>query len=190
MSQVQETISAALRKLIGRFDDLAAGQVVRPRIYLIGAGSLLLEGLLSRETADLDFICDEEGKLFENQVLPSGIHSYRVRSGLVCMPQGWRERSREVLDLGTRNVRIFIPDIHDRVVDKVSRGLATDWQDVAAVLGSPPRGFSGETLSERARSLIERPTSTIFDAGEFRVGFQRLRALAAETKITIPPIEG
>jgi hypothetical protein len=158
-------------------------------LYLVGAGSLLLDGLLSRDTTDLDFICDEVGRLFENQVLPSGIHSHRVRSGLVCMPEGWRERSREVPDLGTRHIRIFIPDIHDRVLDKVARGLATDWQDVAAVLASPPRGFSGDTLAQRARSLIRKPTSTVFDAAEFREGFERLREIAGKKEISIPSLE-
>ena len=84
---------------------------------------------------------------------------------------------------------IFIPDIHDRVLDKVARGLATDWQDVAAVLASPPPGFSGDALGERARSLILKPTSTVFDAAEFREGYERLRGIAKEKKISIPPLE-
>jgi hypothetical protein len=160
-----------------------------PRLYLVGAGSLLLEGLLTRDTTEIDFVCDEVGKLFENQVLPGGLHSHRVRSGLVCMPEGWRERSREILDLGTRHIRIFIPDIHDRVLDKVARGLATDWQDVATVLDSLPPGFSGDTLAERARSLIRKPTSTVFDAAEFREGFERPRGIAGQKKISIPALE-
>ncbi len=101
-----------------------------------------------------------------------------------------RERSREILDLGTRHIHIFIPDIHDRVLDKVARGLATDWQDVAAVLGSPPPGFSGDTLAERARSLIRNPTSTLFEAAEFREGFERLRAIAGEKRISVPALDG
>jgi hypothetical protein len=189
MPQEPEPIGEDLLKLIRRFDDLAKGREPRPVLYLIGAGALVLEGLLSRETTDLDFICDGEGKLFENQVLPTGVHSHRVRSGLVCMPAGWRERSRESLDLGTRHIRLFIPDIHDRVVDKVARGLATDWQDVAAVLESPPLGLSGATLAERARALIRAPTSTVFDGEEFRAGFDRLRDLAAERKVAVPSLE-
>ena len=188
MPREREPIVEGLRRLIQRFDDLARDKRPRPRVYLIGAGSLLLEGLVSRDTSDLDFLCDEEGKLFENQVLSSGVHSHRVRSGLVSMPEGWRERSREILDLGTRHVRIFIPDIHDRVVDKVARGLATDWQDVAAVLDAPPPGFSGETLAERARSLIRKPTSTVYDESEFREGYERLRRLAGERSIRVPAL--
>ncbi len=94
MSQEPEPIGEGLRKLILRFDDLAAGRESRPRLYLVGAGSLLFEGLLTRDTTDLDLVCDEVGKLFENQVLPGGLHSHRVRSGLVCMPEGWRCHSR------------------------------------------------------------------------------------------------
>lgn len=188
-AQKPELICQDLLKLIRRFDDLAKGREPRPLLYLIGAGALVLEGLISRYTTDLDFICDGEGKLFENQVLPTGVHSHRVRSGLACMPAGWRERSREILDLGTRHIRVLIPDIHDRVVDKVARGLATDWQDVAAVLEAPPLGFSGAALAERARTLIREPTSTVFEAAEFRAGFDRLRALAAERKVIVPPLE-
>jgi len=189
MPQESEPIGEGLRELIRRFDELARGREPRPRVYLVGAGSFLLQGLISRETADLDFICDEAGKLFENQILAGGLHSHRVRSGLVCMPEGWRERSRELHDLGTRNIQVFIPDIHDRVLDKVARGLVTDWQDVASVLASPPPGFSGDTLAERARSLIRKPTSTVFDAVEFREGFERLRELAGELKIDVPPLQ-
>jgi hypothetical protein len=190
MPQEPEPIGEGLRSLVRRFDDLARDLQSRPRLYLIGAGSLLLEGLLSRNTSDLDYICDEAGKLFENQVLPGGLHSHRVRSGLVCMAEGWRERSREVLDLGVRHIRIFIPDLHDRVLDKVARGLATDWQDVAAVLDAPPAGFSGRTLAERARSMVLHPTSTVFDAAEFRDGFERLRRIAEERKFLVPPLKG
>jgi hypothetical protein len=190
MPQRLEPIGEGLRKLIRRFDDLAKDIRPRPRVFLVGAGSLLLEGLLSRNTTDLDFICDEAGKLFENQVLPDGLHSHRVRSGLVCMAEGWRERSREVLDLGTRHILLFIPDIHDRVLDKVARGLATDWQDVAAVLDAPPAGFSGRILAERARSMVRHPTSTVFDASEFREGFERLRRIAEGKKVPVPSLEG
>jgi hypothetical protein len=177
-----------LRKLIRRFDEIAEGREPPPRIYLLGAGSLVLEGLVRRSTSDLDFICDEEGKLFENQVLPGGIHSHRVRSGLVCMSRGWRERSREALEFDARHVRLFIPDIHDRVLDKVARGLATDWQDVEAVLDARPSGFRGETLTDRARSLLACPTSSVFDAAEFREGFLRLVQMAGKRELSVPPL--
>jgi hypothetical protein len=70
-----------------------------------------------------------------------------------------------------------------------SRGLATDWQDVAAVLGSPPSGFRGETLTDRARSLVAGPTSTVFDATEFRESFSHLAEIARERNVSVPPLE-
>ena len=149
----------------------------------------LHEALISRATQDLDFICDQEGERFENQVLPNGLHSHRVPSGLVSMPEGWRERSREAREFGTRYVRVFVPDIHDRVIDKLSRGLAADWQDIVAVLASPPASFSGQVLSERATALLRRPTSTVFDENRFREAFIRLRRLAAERGVEMPDVE-
>lgn len=179
---------SGLQTLIARFDDLAASRGDRPKLYLIGAGTLLLEGLIVRTTQDLDFICDQEGERFENQVLPTGLHSHRVPSGLVSMPAGWRERSREASEFATRYVRVFVPDIHDRVIDKLARGLATDWQDITAVLESPPDNFAGKILTDRATLLLRRPTSTVFDERRFREQFERLRTVAARHQIQLPDL--
>ncbi len=87
MADPGESLESDLRALIARFDALAEESGDRPAVFIIGAGSLLLEGLVARATQDLDFICDEEGERFENQVLPNGLHSHRVPSGLVSMPE-------------------------------------------------------------------------------------------------------
>ena len=189
MANRSEELETDLRALIARFDELAKVSGDRPTVFLIGASALLLEGLIARATQDLDFICDQEGERFENQVLPNGLHSHRVPSGLVSMPEGWRERSREAREFGTRYVRVFVPDIHYRVIDKLSRGLAADWQDIVAVLASPPATFSGQILSERATTLLRRPSSTVFDEKRFREGFDRLRRLAAERGVEMPDVE-
>ena len=188
MAQPSPDLEAELRQLIAHFDAAAAKEGVRPAVYIVGAGSLVLEGLTTRATRDLDFICEERGKLFENQILPGGLHSHRVPAGLVSMPIGWRERSREARELGAQHVRVFIPDIHDRLVDKLSRGLATDWQDIAAVLEARPAGVSVAVLAERANSLLENPTSTVFDREDFRQGFERLRKLAGEKGLSVPAL--
>ena len=189
MTRRGEELERGFRELLARFDELARASGDRPRLFLIGAGTLLLEGLISRATQDLDFICDEGGERFENQILQTGLHSHRVPGGLVSMPEGWRERSREAREFGTKHVRVFLPDIHDRLVDKLSRGLATDWQDITAVLDSAPAGFSGRVLSERAAALLRRPTSTVFDEKRFRERFDGLRKLAAERGIDVPSVE-
>ena len=74
MANRSEELETDLRALIARFDELAKVSGDRPTVFLIGASALLLEGLIARATQDLDFICDQEGERFENQVLPNGLH--------------------------------------------------------------------------------------------------------------------
>lgn len=188
MAEETHSLQAALRGIIALFDRAAEGRAESPKIYLVGAGSLVLDGLSARPTRDLDFICDQEGEIFENQILPNGLHSHRVPSGLVSMPAGWRERSREATEFKTKNIKVYVPDIHDRMVDKIARGLATDWEDIASVLTASPSGFSAGVLAERASALLRSPTSTVFEPARFRRNFERLRGLASESALTVPPL--
>ena len=56
--------------------------------------------------------------------------------------------------------------------------------------GVPIMRMDGDAAgAELARSLVRKPTSTVFDPAEFREGFERLREIAGTKKVSIPSLE-
>jgi len=174
--------------LIKAFDDRAVTASPKLTLYLVGAGSLLLEGIGSRATGDLDFICDEGSALFENIISETGFHSYSVSPGLVSMPRGWRKRCREASDVEVQNVKILIPDIQDRLIDKMARGLETDWQDIEAILRNASSRMEPKHLGTLAQSVFDDPPSSVFDPGQFQRNYERLQMLSEAHGFLLPPL--
>ena len=157
--------------------DTRAGSLSEPpTIYLVGAGTLVLDGISRRATQDLDFIADRGGDLFVNVVTDSGVHSHRVSPGLVSMPRGWRERAVPLSGFLGKHVRFLVPTLADRLMDKLSRGSATDWQDIEAIVQSSvcpdPAALGG-----LATAVLTDPPSSVFDPATFRANFARLSEL-------------
>jgi len=175
--------------LIKAFDDRAVTVSTKPTLYLVGAGSLLLEGIGSRATGDLDFICDEGSVLFENIISETGFHSHSVPPGLVSMPRGWRKRCREVSDVEVQNVKILIPDLQDRLIDKMARGLETDWQDIESILCNASSRIEPKHLGALAQSVLDDPPSSVFDAKQFQSNYARLQTLSERYGISLPPLK-
>jgi hypothetical protein len=166
------TLSAALRAVLREMDRRAAGLVQPPVVYVVGAGALVLEGISRRATQDLDYVCDTHAPLFVNVLSPAGVYSHCVPPGLVSMPRGWRERAEPLPGFRARHVRVLLPELLDRMMDKLARGSGTDWDDLAAIAKSrvcPP----ADSIRERAATVLVDPPSSVFDAGIFRENLDR-----------------
>jgi hypothetical protein len=183
---VTTSLSDELRLVLVEIDERSAGIAPRPVIYLVGAGALVLAGITERATEDLDFLCDGQGDRFVNVITPGGTFSHRVPTGLVCMPAGWRERARPLVGVALANVAVLVPDLTDRMLDKVSRGSATDWDDLVAIVRSPDCP-APERVASRANELLRAPTSSVFDEASFRANYERLRSLFSTTGRTLGP---
>ena len=165
-----------LRQVLLEIDARAASLSEPPTIYLVGAGTLVLDGISRRATQDMDFIVDRGGDLFVNVVTDSGVHSHCVPPGLVSMPGGWRERAVPLSGFQGKYARFLVPTLADRVMDKVSRGSATDWEDIEAIVQSSACPDPA-VLGGLAAAVLADPPSSVFDSATFRVNFARLSEL-------------
>ena len=116
------TLSAALRAILREMDRRAAGLTPPPVVYVVGAGALVLQGISRRATQDLDFVCDTQAALFVNILTPAGVYSHCVPPGLVSMPRGWRDRAEPLPGCRARHVRVLLPELLDRMMDKLASG--------------------------------------------------------------------
>ncbi len=165
-----------LRQVLLEIDARAGSMSEPPTIYLVGAGTLVLDGISRRATQDMDFIADRGGDLFVNVVTDSGVHSHRVPSGLVSMPRGWRERATPLSGIRPKHARFLVPTLADRLMDKLARGSATDWQDIEAIVNSsvcPDPAVVGGL----AATVLADPPSSVFDPATFRANFVLLSKL-------------
>jgi hypothetical protein len=180
-----EHLSRELRAVLAEMDSRAAGMEPRPVIYLVGAGALVLAGITERATQDLDFIADQHGDLFVNVITNGGLFSHRVPAGLVSMPKGWRERCTPLGGVDLLNVTVLVPNLADRMLDKVARGSATDWDDLTAIVRSRECP-APETVAQRAVALLAAPTSSVFEEASFRANFRRLQGVYAAAGQRLP----
>jgi hypothetical protein len=157
-------------------DERAAGLQPRPTVYLVGAGALVLTGVTGRATLDLDFICDGPGERFVNVITAGGILSRRVPAGLVAMPPGWRDRALPLAGVDFPNLVVLVPELADRLLDKVARGTAPDWDDLAAIVGSAECP-EATAIRSRALALLASPSSSVFEEPAFRRNYKRLQGL-------------
>ncbi|MCU0724330.1 MAG: DUF6036 family nucleotidyltransferase [Planctomycetes bacterium] len=165
-----------LRRVLAEIDERAGSLPEPPDIFLVGAGTLVLEGISRRATQDLDFVADRAGDLFVNVVTEAGVHSHRVPAGLVSMARGWRDRAVPLAGFTARHARFLVPALADRLMDKLARGSATDWQDIEAIVTSPACP-EPEVVGHRAAEVLADPPSSVFDPAVFRANFDRLAML-------------
>jgi len=180
-----EDLIGELLQVLREMDDRVGSIEERPTVYLVGAGTLVLAGITRRSTQDLDFIADQGGDLLANIVTDAGVHSHRVRAGLVSMPRGWRERATPLPGFQGNHIRFLVPTLADRLIDKLSRGSATDWQDIEAIVRSDDCP-EPEDLGRLTASLLSDPPSTVFDPAAFRANLERLAELYVEAGQTPP----
>lgn len=165
-----------LRRVLREMDQRASSLAERPTVYLVGAGTLVLEGITDRATQDLDFLTDGPEDVFVNVVTSEGVHSHRVPIGLVSMPRGWRDRANPLPGFRARHARFLVPSLADRLVDKLSRGSATDWDDITAIVRSS-KCPDVEVVRALAASVLADPPSSVFSAESFRKHYERLSGL-------------
>jgi hypothetical protein len=141
----------------------------RVDVHVIGASAFILDGLIARDTEDLDFLCLER-KIQAH--LPCGFKTHQFDPAHV-LTRGWVFRSRLKENLSTPTLWIYVQELHDRIIHKVARGLPQDLADVREAVRTS-KDFDPTTLSIRTRSMLKHPPADIFDQDRFLKNFDLL----------------
>ena len=104
-----ETIKEFLRELGTRLTDLA-------EVTIGGSSSLILQGLLSRSTSDVDVV-DEVPSALRNLRFDSETKLYIAHFQSHYLPDGWLDRRRSLGDF--RKLRVYLVDGLDIFVGKL-----------------------------------------------------------------------
>lgn len=129
--------------------DRHARSVAYTTIYLVGAASHVIECTLTRRTEDLDILCSSE--TVRATIERPALHVDQLPLSEVITP-GWELRASFRPDLSTDELRVWMQDVHDRLLHKLARGEKRDFEDFVEV-ALTDRRFSAETLWSRGKAL-------------------------------------
>jgi hypothetical protein len=147
-----ETILEFLRELGTRVH-------VPARLELGGSGALILAGLLSRRTEDIDAVDEVPAPLrSEHELLQQLADRYGIRLAHFqshYLPTGWRERIRSLGRFGTLDV--FLVDPVDIFVGKLFSKRDKDLDDLRALKPLTDKAAISHRLTSAGTALLADP---------------------------------
>lgn len=158
--------------LLHEADNYAASLHYEPaRVYLVGAGALVLSRLIQRDTEDLDFISLSS---FDGFKPKAGRFHQFPSEHVICEPT-WAFRAGRFGTSTFKAVRFFVQDVHHVLLHKLARGLPHDLQDVEQAAATHPC-FNDAELAQEVRWSLENPNRTAMEPERLRANYNTLAA--------------
>lgn len=137
-------IISFLKELDKKVNKLAA-------IYLIGGGAITLAYDRQNRTSDLDVIDPPDeitkiGGTKSDLALKYKVGISPLSEITLSAPADWKDKCH-LIDLGFKNLMIYVADIHDLILGKIARLEPRDIQDINSLISHP--NFNLNKLVER-----------------------------------------
>lgn len=130
-------MEAEYRQIIGFLKELDALVSDQYTLYLIGGGAITLAYDHKNRTSDLDAIKPAQ-ELIEIGGMQSDL-AYKYKVGISPLseitfsaPNDWKTKCK-IIDLGLKNISIFVSDVHDLILGKVARLEPRDIEDITSL---------------------------------------------------------
>lgn len=112
----------------------------KTRVILIGGAAAILAFGNSRSSIDIDTFnnIDALKKSIEKAKKKTGLNISFARSAVAFGPKSFESRLQQYTETKFKNLNVFVPEVHDFVMMKLTRLIQRDLDDIIEIHGKTP----------------------------------------------------